>query len=110
VKLPNGVDVSPLIEPLLVTDAFFVGLERWNDLRFAHCQVFAPWSMRLRRELRAAWDDVVREHAPIFAASNDPHGGDMVKFGKFCRQMGWRDFRRVRGIDGTDYDVFVRWG
>jgi hypothetical protein len=109
VKLPNGIEIAREIELIRLTDAFFIGIERWNDLKFGHCHVFGSWSVKVRRDLRAAWDEVAQDEAPFFAASHMPHGGDAVKFAKFCRLMGCEFFRDVRCPDGQKHAVYVRW-
>lgn len=108
--LPNGEEVSPLIELAVLTPDYCIGLERYDAaITFVHCSVFAHWGPRLARDIRAATDRLSASHeGPLFAASDRPHGGDHAKFGKFVRLMGFEYFRTVRGTDGNDHAVFVR--
>jgi hypothetical protein len=111
VILPNGQELGPGILPVVVTPDYYIGLERYDAATtFIHSTVFVRWSPRLARELRAAADAICASHdGPIFAASHQPHGGDHAKFAKFVRLMGFSPFRTVRGTDGADHAVFVRW-
>jgi hypothetical protein len=102
--------VSPLVVPVVVTPDFYIGLEVVDGAVFAHTSVYSRWSAWRARVLRAACDGVmVRAGGPVFVASHQPHGGDPVKFGKFARLMGFEFLRTVRGTDGADHAVYVRW-
>ena len=109
--LQNGQELPPQIEPVVVTPDYYIGLERYDDaVTLIHSIVFGHWSSRLAREMRAAADAIcaVRDR-PLFAATHQPHGGDHAKWVKFVRLMGFTFFRTVRGTDGADYAVYVRW-
>ena len=109
-RLPNGVELSPLIVPVVVTPEFYVGLEACGDTTFGHCAVFTRWTPTLARKVRAAMDATFAAHGgPVFVASHQPHGGDHAKFRKFVGLMGFEFFRTVRGTDDADHAVFVRW-
>jgi hypothetical protein len=109
VILPNGVELSPLIELVAVTPDYYLGTERVGDATFVHGRVFVRWTRHLARGVRAAVDDLAAAHdGPLFVASHQPHNGDHVKFAKFVRLMGFSFLRTVRGTDGADHAVFVR--
>jgi hypothetical protein len=108
--LPDGQELDPGIKPVIVTPDYYIGVERYETTTYMHGSVFAPWSPRLAREVRSKVDAIVASHGgPVFVASHQPHNGDHVKFGKFARLMGFSFFRTVRGTDGADHAVFVRW-
>jgi hypothetical protein len=110
VILPNGVELPAGIVPVVVTADYYIGLERYSEqVTLIHSIVFARWSARLARELRAWADAIVSSHdGPIYAATHQPHNGDPVKWAKFVRLMGFDAFATVRGTDGADHAVFVR--
>ena len=55
------------------------------------------------RSVRRVMRHCVRNHPSA------THGGDYAKWAKFVRLMGFTFFRTVRGADGADYAVYVRW-
>jgi hypothetical protein len=111
VILPNGVELPAGIVPVVLTPDYYIGIERYNEqVTFIHSTVFARWTRRLAHEFRGAVDAIVGSHdGPLYAASHQPHNGDHVKFEKFVRLMGFEALATVRGTDGADHAVFVRW-
>ena len=108
--LPNGEELSPLIEPVVVTSDYYIGIEQVAGFMFLHALTFRCWTPRLAREFRKALDSVCAAHVgPFFAASHQPHNGDHAKFAKFVRLMGFRFNHTVRGTDGFRHSVYVRW-
>ena len=108
--LPNGEELSPLIEPVIVTSDYYLGIEQIADMTFVHATVFAGWSPRIARQFRADLARLATRHNPLFAFSHQPHAGDHAKFRKFVRLMGFEPYRTVRGSDGADHAIFVRRG
>jgi hypothetical protein len=97
--------------PVVITPDYYIGLERYDDnATFIHSTMFVRWTPRLARELRARVDGISKaQNGPLLAASHQPHNGDHAKFAKFVRLMGFEPFATMRGTDGADHAVFIRW-
>jgi hypothetical protein len=108
--LPNGEELSPLIEPVVVTQDYYIGIEDVAGFTFLHARMFGRWTSQMAREFRAVLDSVCAARVgPFFAASHQPHNGDHAKFAKFVRLMGFKFNHTVRGTDGFRHSVYVRW-